>query len=189
MSDECSLGQNETLRLFGTAHILRVAAQPTVLTLSSGYRLAIPAGGRVLLDMSSVGKAPAWDASGYPVHCWAPQRWIQLDLEAGEEKLVHPPGVTYLPFAAGPRTCPGQSVARVASAAVLTTVLKQWLVKPGLGARKDVLLRGNISEREEERLAVEEFRNSLMTAGLTTDGISVTIPKRHRPTLRVQKLV
>lgn len=63
---------------------------------------------------------------------WLPSRWITKD-EAGDETLASIPQGAFLPWAAGPRVCPGKKFSQVEFVAVLACLLRDYRVEPVAG--------------------------------------------------------
>ena len=78
-----------------------------------------------------------------PAHLtWRPDRWIETS-DSGAIGLLSPKPGTFVPWADGPRNCPGQKFAQVEFVAVLATLFSGFRVKP-------VLQKGQ-SEEEARR--------------------------------------
>lgn len=60
---------------------------------------------------------------------WLPSRWITKD-ESGNEVFAPIPQGAFLPWAAGPRVCPGKKFSQVEFVAVLACLLKEYRVEP-----------------------------------------------------------
>ena len=56
---------------------------------------------------------------------WLPSRWITAD-----DKLATMPTGAFLPWAAGPRVCPGKKFSQVEFVAVMACLLKDYTVEP-----------------------------------------------------------
>jgi cytochrome P450 len=67
---------------------------------------------------------------------WLPSRWITRD-ETGGEKMTPMPTGAFLPWAAGPRVCPGKKFSQVEFVAVLACLLKEYTVEPDADGQGD----------------------------------------------------
>jgi cytochrome P450 len=82
---------------------------------------------------------------------WLPSRWITHD-ETGAEKLAPMAPGAFLPWAAGPRVCPGKKFSQVEFVAVLACLLKGYSVEPDSG--------GEVSCAAASEMLMEEVRQS-----------------------------
>ena len=62
---------------------------------------------------------------------WRPDRWFQTS-DTGAVSLFNPKPGTFVPWADGPRNCPGQKFAQVEFVAVMATLFAGFRVKPVL---------------------------------------------------------
>ncbi|MCJ1318707.1 hypothetical protein MMC15_004037 [Xylographa vitiligo] len=138
----------ETLRIYGpTPFIPRITSSTaTTNTLSVQSRtFPIPPNTNVTINVQALHTNPhVW---GPDALTWRPERWIQSGLRPegkasqdepnsfASESLVEAPKGTYIPWADGPRNCPGQKFARVEFVAVIATLFRNARVrsseKPG----------------------------------------------------------
>jgi cytochrome P450 len=116
----------ETLRLYPPIHVAnRIAAEDTAV---AGYE--VKAGTRVMASIYlSHRDGRYWDT---------PQQFRPERFARGTPQ---PPPLTYVPFGAGPRHCPGASFAQVEAKVVLARILQQFeldssggRVRPSMGA-------------------------------------------------------
>lgn len=98
---------------------------------------------------------------------WQPNRWITR--EESSETLFHPVEGSYVPWAAGPRVCPGKKFSQVEFVAVISSLLKDHRVRP-------VLMKGESEKNASERLLIV-IRDSY---------IEVALKMRHPEKLRVR---
>ncbi|MBE3041153.1 cytochrome P450 [Candidatus Bathyarchaeota archaeon] len=82
---------------------------------------------------------------------WLPSRWITKD-ESGNDALAPMPQGAFLPWAAGPRVCPGKKFSQVEFVAVLACLLKEYRVEP--------VAQGGMSEGGAAERLMEEVRLS-----------------------------
>ena len=57
-----------------------------------------------------------------------PNRFITTTSSTDEERLVQPPGANFIPWAAGPRVCPGKKFAQVEFVAVIAKLFMKHRV-------------------------------------------------------------
>ena len=78
-----------------------------------------------------------------------PTRWLpntsRNTLPGPEDEFFEPPRSSFLPWSAGPRSCPGQKMAEVEFVAVMCRVFGGWRVSP-------VIFEGETLEGARERL-------------------------------------
>jgi cytochrome P450 len=78
--------------------------------------------------------------NGQALHCdrqtwgedaavWRPDRWIRTS-KAGEEELIEPAEGSYVPWASGPRVCPGKRFAQVEFVAAMSYLFRDHRVRP-----------------------------------------------------------
>lgn len=89
---------------------------------------------------------------------WHPKRWIISPTQGNlnSESIVEPTKGTFVPWADGPRACPGRKVAQVEFVAVMATLFREHRVSP-------VLLEGESPEHARGRL-VDMANDSAISA-------------------------
>lgn len=65
-------------------------------------------------------------------YVWRPERWIIKNEGSDSETLLQPPSGSYLPWASGPRICPGKKFAQVEFVAVIALLFQSHRVMPAL---------------------------------------------------------
>ncbi|MCJ1388203.1 hypothetical protein MMC18_001048 [Xylographa bjoerkii] len=156
----CLAVMYETLRLYGPTPFIPRATPPNSptdpLTVHS-TTFPIPPDTYVTINVQALHTNPhTW---GPDALTWRPGRWIQpshaanstphskqaektypdskqtetTPLDSVPETLFNPPKGTFIPWADGPRNCPGQKVARVEFVAVLATLFRKAQVRPAGG--------------------------------------------------------
>ncbi|KAF5710523.1 cytochrome P450 monooxygenase 3A7 [Fusarium mundagurra] len=117
---------HETLRLFGAA---RAVPKTTLIdqTLKvNGTSYTIPKNTFIGVNLAGLHTSSAsWGDNALQ---WLPSRWITAD-ETGEKLAAMPTGA-FLPWAAGPRVCPGKKFSQVEFVAVMACLLKDYTVEP-----------------------------------------------------------
>lgn len=90
---------------------------------------------------------------------WRPDRWIiaSPNQGLGEEEFLELKSGTFLPWADGPRVCPGKKFAQVEFVAVMVGLF-------GFGARVDV---ADTSSKEEKRQAIMNNVEDVVLTGTT----------------------
>jgi cytochrome P450 len=95
---------------------------------------------------------------------WKPSRWIATDPKTGIEAIGQPPPkAAYMPWAAGPRICPGKKFSQVEFVAVIAMLLHGYRLKP--------LKMGSQSEPEAGKSLI----------AVLEDSKNVITPKMRRP--------
>ncbi|KAI1111536.1 cytochrome P450 [Nemania sp. NC0429] len=127
----------ETVRLYSPApHVHReVKSQQTLHTSTGTVRL--PPGTRVYVNSMALHLLPSWrdinrqsdpdfakpDPDVLDEYTFRPSRWIN---PPGSPHVIYrPPKGTFLPWAMGPRVCPGQKMAQVEFTAVLLAMMQR----------------------------------------------------------------
>lgn len=93
-----------------------------------GRDYLFPAHAHAPINLSALHTSPEYWGSDALV--WRPDRWIQVD--AGTEELYQPLAGTFLPWASGPRVCPGKKFSHVEFVAVISRLFRSHQVKPFL---------------------------------------------------------
>ncbi len=96
-----------------------------------------------------------------------PDRWIQKQND-GSEALVHPIEGSYVPWASGPRVCPGKKFSQVEFVAVIACLLKDHRVRP-------VLMSGEL-----EKEALKRIQGVVMDSGMRDIAIKMNRPEDLR---------
>ena len=116
----------ETLRLYGAA---RAVPKTTVTpqTLSVNDRIySIPSNTFVGVNLAGLHINPAiWGPQALE---WQPDRWIEKD-EKGIETIISLPAGAFMPWASGPRICPGKKFSQVEFVAVIACLLRHHRVQ------------------------------------------------------------
>ena len=128
----CLATMYETLRLYSPISALPKTTndKPQPLTIN-GKQHIIPARTWVQINQVAVHTLPKY--WGQDSLHWLPDRWIAPTTGNGEDEVLKdPPGGkgTFIPWAEGPRICPGKKFAQVEFVAVLATLLRKWRVRP-----------------------------------------------------------
>ncbi|MCJ1439481.1 hypothetical protein MMC27_008875 [Xylographa pallens] len=76
---------------------------------------------------------------------WCPGRWIQTDGADDVETFAQTPAGAYLPWASGPRVCPGKKFSQVEFVAAIACLMHQHRVVPVVG-------EGETEQQAQERL-------------------------------------
>lgn len=63
---------------------------------------------------------------------WRPERWIITNNGLGSEDLYQPPYGSFLPWAGGPRVCPGKKFSQVEFVAVIASLFQRHTALPVL---------------------------------------------------------
>ncbi|KAL8896183.1 MAG: hypothetical protein Q9192_003221 [Flavoplaca navasiana] len=135
----CLAVMYETLRLYGSiVFIPRVASlESQELVNRGGTDIVLPPSTSVNLNVQALHTDPkTWGSDSLS---WRPSRWftdssggtLLEDKPRGQTFISLPKG-SFIPWADGPRVCPGQKFAQVEFVAVLNTLLGKHRVKPVL---------------------------------------------------------
>ena len=158
----------ETLRLYSPVpHVHRETTSLQTLHTATGP-VRIPAGTRVYINTIALHLLPAWrdinhasdpaffaaDKEVKDEYAFRPSRWLKSlgpSTSGSGAALFHPPKGMFVPWALGPRVCPGQKMAQIEFTAVMLTLLRRHRVEavplkdeegwPEIGARLDARLR------------------------------------------------
>ncbi|KAL8767212.1 MAG: hypothetical protein Q9209_006217 [Squamulea sp. 1 TL-2023] len=137
----CLAVMYETLRLYGSIVFIPRAAslESQRLVNQDGNDVVLPPSTSVNLNVQALHTDPkTWGADSLN---WRPTRWFvesrsgnpSVD-NATSQRFITPPKGSFIPWADGPRVCPGQKFAQVEFVAVLATVLEKYRIKPVLEA-------------------------------------------------------
>ncbi|KAK4119652.1 cytochrome P450 monooxygenase-like protein [Parathielavia appendiculata] len=171
----------ETLRLFpAVPHVHRETSAPQTLHTATGT-IHVPADMRVYVNSLALHLLPSWrdvnresdppfvqtapagrdDAVSADEHVFRPSRWINPPGSA--QAHYHPPKGTWVPWAMGPRVCPGMKMAQVEFTAAVVTLLQHHRVEV-------VPLRGENRAATEKRLDAR-LRDSRWVTVLQMNGV------------------
>ncbi|KAF7557887.1 hypothetical protein G7Z17_g253 [Cylindrodendrum hubeiense] len=140
---------HETLRLFGAARAVPKTTNVDQTLKVNGTSYTIPKNTFIGVNLAGLHTSSAsWGTDSLE---WLPSRWISRD-ETGQEKLAPMPSGAFLPWAAGPRVCPGKKFSQVEFVAVLACLLKGYRVEPDTG--------GKLSKAAASDLLMEEAKQS-----------------------------
>ncbi|KAF5558266.1 cytochrome p450 3a7 [Fusarium napiforme] len=117
---------HETLRLFGAARAVPKTTLEDQTLKVNGTSYTIPKNTFIGVNLAGLHTSSAsWGDNALQ---WLPSRWITAD-----EKLAPMPTGAFLPWAAGPRVCPGKKFSQVEFVAVMACLLKDYTVEPAEG--------------------------------------------------------
>ncbi|KAF5631729.1 cytochrome p450 3a7 [Fusarium sp. NRRL 52700] len=135
---------HETLRLFGAARAVPKTTLVDQTLKVNGTSYTIPKNTFVGVNLAGLHTSSAsWGDNALQ---WLPSRWITAD-----EKLAPMPTGAFLPWAAGPRVCPGKKFSQVEFVAVMACLLMDYTVEPDA--------EGDFKE-EASRALMEEAKQS-----------------------------
>ncbi|KAL8751098.1 MAG: hypothetical protein Q9184_006181 [Pyrenodesmia sp. 2 TL-2023] len=154
----CFAVMYETLRLYGSIVFIPRAASHGTQTLHgpSGKEIILPPSTAVNINVQALHTDPkTW---GPDTLSWRPDRWFLPPSEKhpSGQTFISPPQGSFIPWADGPRVCPGQKFAQVEFVAVMATLLGGYRVKPVLGAGQ--------TEEEGRKALMEMVDDSAITA-------------------------
>ena len=127
----------ETLRLYSpVSHVHRETASPQTLQTSAGA-IRVPAKTRIYVNSVASHLLPSWrnrqsdppflqaekEGMDRDEYAFRPSRW--LNPPGSAQALYHQPKGTWVPWAMGPRVCPGMKMAQVEFSAALLTLLRR----------------------------------------------------------------
>ncbi|EXJ66173.1 uncharacterized protein A1O5_10789 [Cladophialophora psammophila CBS 110553] len=161
----CMAVMYETLRLWGPTPSLErwCVDQPHPLRVQ-GQEIMVPVETYVSVNLYAIHTDPRW--WGNDSLKWKPQRWVVVDPATGKESIAHPPpGAAFLPWSVGPRVCPGKKFSQVEFVAVISTLLREYRLKPLI---------------MEEKMTTEKQAASALMEVLS-DSMNVITPKMRRP--------
>ncbi|KAI1048894.1 hypothetical protein LB506_004766 [Fusarium annulatum] len=114
---------HETLRLFGAARAVPKTTLVDQTLKVNGASYTIPKNTFVGVNLAGLHTSSAsWGDNALQ---WLPSRWITAD-----DKPAPMPTGAFLPWAAGPRVCPGKKFSQVEFVAVMACLLKDYTVEP-----------------------------------------------------------
>ncbi|KAF2136195.1 uncharacterized protein K452DRAFT_280347 [Aplosporella prunicola CBS 121167] len=182
----------ETVRLYcPVPHVHRETTSPQTLETSAGT-IRLPAETRVYINPVAIHLLPSWrdinrqsdpaffksDPTVSDEHAFRPSRW--LNPPDSTHDLFHPRKGTFVPWAMGPRICPGQKMAQVEFTAVMLTLLKKHRIEavPLKGERQK-----EIKERLDARLRDSQWVTVLQMNGVfdpkENEGLQMRILERR----------
>ncbi|RYC55765.1 hypothetical protein CHU98_g10442 [Xylaria longipes] len=165
----------ETLRLYSPApHVHREVSSQQTLNTSMGI-IQLPPGTRVYVNSTAIHLLPSWrdinrqsdpdfvksEPNVLDEYVFRPSRWLN---PAGSAHVIYrPPKGTFLPWAMGPRVCPGQKMAQVEFTAVMLALLRRHRMSA-------TLLKGEGQVEVEQRLDAR-LRDSRWVTVLQMNGV------------------
>ncbi|KAK5625756.1 hypothetical protein RRF57_001472 [Xylaria bambusicola] len=184
----------ETLRLYSPApHVHREISSQQKLHTSIGT-IRLPPGTRVYVNSLAIHLLPSWrdinrqsdpdfvksDPDVMDEYIFRPSRW--LNTTGSAHAIYHPPKGMFLPWAMGPRVCPGQKMAQVEFTAVLLAIMKGHRISAtpleGEG-------QAELEQRLDARLRDSRWVTVLQMNGVfgvkeeEGEGLSIRISKRR----------
>lgn len=137
--------QLETLRIHGSIVFIPRSTPPTLpqpLTIA-GTTYTIPANTITIINNHAIQLNP--ETWGDDSEQWKPDRWLTTvsTIDSGSstsanvnkfasETLYHPPPGTFIPWADGPRNCPGKKFSQVEFVAIMVGLLRRHSVAPAI---------------------------------------------------------
>ncbi|KAL8662846.1 MAG: hypothetical protein Q9202_004360 [Teloschistes flavicans] len=161
----------ETLRLYGSVVFIPRAASSSPQTISTssekGTRdVVIPPSTAVNINVQALHTDPKlW---GPDALVWRPKRWL-LQQGNGTESFISTAPGQFIPWADGPRVCPGQKFAQVEFVRVMFTLLAEHRVVPVPRA-----------DGQDEEGAREEVREMVDDSGIQAITLQMREPERVR---------
>ncbi len=137
----------ETLRLYGPVLSIPKYTNTNYQNLMiNGKEFTIPPKTYVFINSMALHTMPRYWGSDSMV--WRPDRWITTSLDSDgshTDELFQPAPGNYLPWAHGPRVCPGKKFSQVEFVAVISCLLRRHRVEP-------ILMDGESSAKAAERI-------------------------------------
>lgn len=132
----------ETLQLYSPVFFIPRYTNNTTQSLAiNGREYTIPVKTYVSVNSIALHTMPRYWGSDSMV--WRPNRWIPCSQDAKgreDEKFLQPTPGSYVPWANGPRICPGKKFSQVEFVAVISCLLRRYRVEP-------VLLQGESPQK------------------------------------------
>ncbi|KAL5326658.1 hypothetical protein ACEPPN_004346 [Leptodophora sp. 'Broadleaf-Isolate-01'] len=129
----CLAVMYETLRLYGPVVIIpkTTGARTTTTIESNGKTYSVPPSTTILVNVTALNSSPHY--WGPDALTWRPDRWITnggnpTGIDA--EEMIQPPKGQFLPWASGPRVCPGKKFSQVEFVAVMARLFRQHRAVP-----------------------------------------------------------
>ncbi|ESU07504.1 hypothetical protein FGSG_02113 [Fusarium graminearum PH-1] len=145
---------HETLRLFGAARAVPKTTLVDQTLKVNGTSYTIPKNTFIGVNLAGLHVSSAsWGDNALE---WLPSRWITRDETEGEKMTVMPTGA-FLPWAAGPRVCPGKKFSQVEFVAVLASLLKEYTVEPDADGEGDLKTAASMALMEEAKQSSFNF--------------------------------
>ncbi|CAL3964690.1 unnamed protein product [Diplocarpon coronariae] len=116
----------ETLRLYGPVVIIPKLVTSNITIDLRGKVHQVPPRTAVFVNVTALCTSPEY--WGPDSLTWRPDRWIAA--EAQREEIKQPPTGVFLPWASGPRVCPGKKFAQVEFVAVIARLFRNHRVSP-----------------------------------------------------------
>ncbi len=132
--------QYETLRLYGPVLMVpkHTGDSPTTLSIQ-GKTYKLPPNVFTITNILAISTLPSsWGPDSLT---WKPERWIINSSPVANietEEMFQPALGSFIPWASGPRICPGKRFAQVEFVAVLARLFRRHQVKPVLEAGETV---------------------------------------------------
>ncbi|RDI88432.1 putative glutamate carboxypeptidase [Venturia inaequalis] len=163
----CLALMHETLRVYSPVSSMFKYTEDTQQSLTiQGREYDFPPQCNVSLNLVSLHTDPkTW---GSDVLTWKPSRFI--DSIHGEETLLSPSDGSFIPWASGPRVCPGRKFAQVEFVAVMATAFKNNRVRVEM-------LAGESMEQAKQRVIAAAEDSEI--------GASPVLKMRHPEKIRL----
>jgi cytochrome P450 len=122
--------QYETLRLYAPLNGVPRCTGTTPKTLTLGTQThIIPADTLVFVNNAAVQMDEAtWGSNNLT---WRPQRWLEAATDTTSYTPIEP-SMNYIPWASGPRVCPGKKFSQVEHTAAIACLFHKYKVEPVL---------------------------------------------------------
>ena len=186
----------ETLRLFPPVpHVHRETTAPQTLQTMTGP-IHVPAGTRVYINSLALHILPSWrdtnresdppflrsasheTTAGPDELVFRPSRW--LNPPGSAQTHYHPPKGTWVPWAMGPRVCPGIKMAQVEFTAVMLTMLQKHRIEAVPLAGENT---GAMGKRLDARLQDSRWVTVLQMNGVFEpregEGLCIRLSRRN----------
>ncbi|KAK0124571.1 hypothetical protein ONS95_009520 [Cadophora gregata] len=123
----CLAVMYETLRLYGPVVIIPKTTGSTSKTIDyNGKTYTLPAKATILVNVTALNTCS--DYWGPDALTWRPDRWIETKGNSTgiqDEGIMQPPKGRFIPWASGPRVCPGKKFAQVEFVAVMARLFRK----------------------------------------------------------------
>lgn len=162
------MGKFETLRLYGPIIFIPKYTQDSSQYLTiDGKEHLLPPRTYTILNVAAIQTNPAY--WGPDALAFRPDRFIiaSTSPKPGTEEVLQPPAGTFIPWASGPRVCPGKKFAQVEFVAVVAKLFLKHRVRPKLEGG------------ETMEMAVRRLRECVMDSSLNIT-LSMNHPERVR---------
>ncbi|KAH7360821.1 cytochrome P450, family 5, subfamily A [Rhexocercosporidium sp. MPI-PUGE-AT-0058] len=155
----CLAVMYETLRLYGPVVIIPKTTGAKTATAIDFVRRTyiIPSNTTILVSMTALNSSPHY--WGPDALTWRPDRWITNKGDCtglDTEEMMQPPKGRFLPWASGPRVCPGKKFSQVEFVAVMARLFRQHFVMPVVneGESEDDVKRRVLETVEDSKLVM-----------------------------------